>query len=199
MITDDLKNAPEMLDRRQAILNAAQKLIVAEGLEGFRIREVAQRAGIHHATLLHYFPNREAIISGVIGRIVAQFGDISPPSSLHNTLPSREALHAHFQHVLTLMHTHPDNFVALQELFLRARRDDAIRQVFAHVDVRWHTYLSDLLRAGVAQGAFRADLDPQIAATLIMSAFKGLSMHADPDVAESQQVINQIERWIVGS
>ena len=31
-------------------------LIVEKGFEGLRVREVAEHAGIHHATLLHYFP-----------------------------------------------------------------------------------------------------------------------------------------------
>ena len=59
-------------NRRQQILNAAQELIVTEGLEGFRIREVAQRAGMHHASLLYYFPNREALVRGIVERIVQQ-------------------------------------------------------------------------------------------------------------------------------
>ena len=195
VIREELEN----LDRRRTILNAGQALIVAEGLEGFRIREVAQRAGMHHATLLHYYPNREALINGVIRRIVDLFGDISLPGSSRDALSPREALHADFQHVLAQMQAHPDNFIVLQELFLRSRRDEAICRMFATVDKHWHAYLSALLQAGVAQGSFRADLDTQVAATLIMTSFKGLSMHTRPNVTEAQQVIDQIEQWIIGS
>lgn len=111
-------------DRRQIILKAAQDLIVRQGLEGFRIREVADRAGMHHASLLHYFPSREALVRDVVERIVAQLDSIPTASSSETQLAPREALHAHFQHVLSEMQTHPEAFIALNELFLRAMRDD---------------------------------------------------------------------------
>lgn len=184
-------------ERRQMILNAAQDLIVQQGLEGFRIREVADRAGMHHASLLHYFPNREALVRGVVERIVAQLDRVPAASSTETQLAPRDALHAHFQHVLSEMLTHPEAFIALNELFLRAMRDDEIRRVLASTDLSWHEFLVPLLTEGMQQGVFRADIEPEAVAVIITSFFKGLSTQLNHSQEQVHRAVQQLERWII--
>lgn len=185
-------------DRRQVILDAAQALIVEAGLEGFRIREVAQRAGMHHASLLHYFPNREALIRGVVLRIVDTLDRVPTPGSSDVALPPRAALHTHFQHVLRQIQTYPERFIVLNELALRARRDPESAQVLTEIDASWLSYLLPLLEAGRTHGAFRPDLDVEATAWLITSCFKGLSTHAHISSEHWQRTLAQLERWIIG-
>jgi AcrR family transcriptional regulator len=184
-------------DRRQLILNAAQNLIVQQGLEGFRIREVAERAGMHHASLLHYFPNREALIRGVIERIVAQLDRVPAPGSAASLMAPQEALHAHFQHVLAEMQHHPEAFIALNELFLRAMRDSEVREIMATTDLSWHEFLVPLLRQGVQQEVFRSDIEPEAVAILITGFFKGLSTQLNHSQEQLQQAVAQLEKWII--
>lgn len=201
MVHEPVPSAPvtparESEDRRQLILDAAQALIVEGGLEGFRIREVAQRAGMHHASLLHYFPNREALIRGVVARIVVGLDRVPAPGSSAAALPPREALHAHFQHVLGQIRAYPERFVVLNELILRARRDADSAQVLTEIDASWRGYLAPLLEAGRTAGVFRADLDPEMTALLITSCFKGLSEQPTLSEADWQRAVAQLERWV---
>jgi AcrR family transcriptional regulator len=189
---------PEGTDRRQQILHAAQDLIVKEGLEGFRIREVAERAGMHHASLLHYFPNREALVRGIVDRIVAQLDRVPAMNTVLARSP-RDVLHAHFEHILTQMQAHPDMFVALNELFVRAVRDEDVRRVLSATDASWQGFLLPLLSAGQAAGAFRADIEPGAAALLITSFFKGLSMQLDLPQEQLHAAVDQLEQWITRS
>jgi AcrR family transcriptional regulator len=183
-------------DRRQQILDAAQNLIVQEGLEGFRIREVAERAGMHHASLLHYFPNRESLVRGIVDRIVASLERVPSPDTIASLSP-RDTLHVHFQHVLAQMQTNPDMFVALNELFLRAVRDDEVRRVLSATDVSWHGFLIPLLKNGMQQGVFRADIAPEAAAVIVTSFFKGLSIQLNLSHQQLQDAVHQLEQWIV--
>lgn len=189
-------NREESETRRQFILDAAQDLIVEVGLEGFRIREVAERSGMHHASMLHYFPNREALLGGVVERIVSHLDRVPLADPETGLAAPGDALHAHFKHVLAQMQAHPGRFVVLNELFVRAVRDDEVRRVLAATDASWRQFLVPLLTAGVAQGVFRADLDPEAAAVIIASFFKGLGLHLGLAPTQLQQAASQLEQWI---
>lgn len=182
--------------RQRAILDAAQDLISTEGLEGLRIREVAQRAGMHHASLLHYYGTREALVQGVVARIVAQLDRVPAPAHPGETPSSAAALHAYFGHVLAQMQAHPEQFIVLNELFGRAKRDAAIRAVLVATEASWQGYLVPLLEAGVGDGSFRADLDPPTVASIITNCLTGLSLQLTGDRDQAARVVAQLERWI---
>lgn len=53
---------------RAAILDAAEKRLVASGPAGIRLQEVAGDVGVSHPTVLHHFGSREALVQAVIER-----------------------------------------------------------------------------------------------------------------------------------
>ena len=53
-------------DRKTELVEIAYRLIAQNGLEGFRIRQVAAEAGIDNGTLHYHFPSKEALIHGVV-------------------------------------------------------------------------------------------------------------------------------------
>lgn len=69
---------------------------------------------------------------------------IPAPGSSEAALPPRAALQAHFHHVLNLVQTHPQHFVVLNELVLRAPRDPEAARVLAEIDSGWRDYLVPL-------------------------------------------------------
>lgn len=196
MPTSETVSSPNGESRTQSIVQAAYNLIVEKGFEGFRIRDVAERAGIHHATLLHYFPTKEALIQGVVGGMVSRLDQVLVTGP--GALPARAALHTHFAHVLAQMRDVPEQFAVFNELFLRANRDSTLREVLRTTDENWHGLLVSLLERGVAEGAFRRDLDPQAAATVVMCTFKGFAFDLTLTAQRSQQTVAQLERWITG-
>ena len=56
-----------------------------------------------------------------------------------------------------------------------------------------------LLRAGIQQGEFRADLDPEIGASILMTFILGLGTSLFmPVPGGAEQMIQHIERWLTG-
>ena len=55
-----IRRTPE--DARRLILDAAEKVMAAEGPAGLRLADVARTAGVSHPTVLHHFGNREGLI-----------------------------------------------------------------------------------------------------------------------------------------
>jgi AcrR family transcriptional regulator len=50
------------------ILEAAARILEAHGFEGFNTNAVAERAGVSIGSLYQYFPNKDALLSGLIER-----------------------------------------------------------------------------------------------------------------------------------
>ncbi|MDB4991754.1 MAG: Transcriptional regulator, TetR family protein [Myxococcaceae bacterium] len=57
-------------DARTAILDAAERRLVASGPKGIRLQDVAADVGISHPTVLHHFGSRERLVDEVLKRRV---------------------------------------------------------------------------------------------------------------------------------
>ena len=53
-------------DRKSVLVEIAYRLIAQNGLEGFRIRQVAAEARMDNGTMHYHFPSKEALILGVV-------------------------------------------------------------------------------------------------------------------------------------
>ncbi len=58
---------------REAILRAADRVVVEGGVSGMSLEAVAREAGVSKGGLLYHFPSKEALISGMIGRLIDGF------------------------------------------------------------------------------------------------------------------------------
>jgi AcrR family transcriptional regulator len=57
-------------EARAAILDAAEKRLVAAGPQGIRLQEVAADVGVSHPTVLHHFGSREKLVEAVVARAI---------------------------------------------------------------------------------------------------------------------------------
>jgi len=57
----------------EAILRAADRVVAGGGVSGLTLEAVAREAGVSKGGLLYHFPSKEALISGMIGRLVEGF------------------------------------------------------------------------------------------------------------------------------
>ncbi|HEX8792889.1 MAG TPA: TetR/AcrR family transcriptional regulator [Polyangiaceae bacterium] len=55
-------------EARAAILDAAERRLVASGPTAIRLQEVAAEVGVSHPTVLHHFGSREALVEAVVAR-----------------------------------------------------------------------------------------------------------------------------------
>lgn len=64
--------------RRLEICQAAETLFVNQGYEAVVMDDIAQACGLARTTLYEYFPNKEALLTGLIERVVSQAPDLPP-------------------------------------------------------------------------------------------------------------------------
>lgn len=192
---------PTGADRRNQLIMVAYQLIAEKGFEGLRTREVAERVGLNHATLHYHFPTKEDLIRGVVEYLIQQFSASHTPQYLAEYSPI-ELVRAEFAHINQLNET-PEMIIVLSELSLRALRDPAIAKLLNEMDKGWRSYLSNIVGNGVQQGMYRADLDVELSATVIMTMIKGIRSET---LGKSQQEIErisgpllvQLDRWLTG-
>ncbi len=110
-----------MADRRQEILDAALALADADGLDAVSMRAVAQRVGVTAMALYPHFSGKDALLDGLIGRVLADLA-LPDPSA-----PWQERLSQLAHAVRALAHRHP---AVVPLLFSRpAVTADAVRVI----------------------------------------------------------------------
>ena len=165
---------------------------------------MAAEAGINHATLLYYYPTKEALIQGVVDLLIQEFQTSRVPRPDGAALTPLMELRLEFDDLRFRFREMPEMMTVLGELFGRARRDPALAQILQQLDDGWRGYLVSILVRGVQAGVFRPGLDLVTTATAIMVQLKGVGLqalaHSDP--AETDRVAAltcaQIEHWLTG-
>lgn len=182
-------------DRRDAIARAARALIVEKGVEGLRTRDIADRVGINIATLHYHVPTKEALIELVADSLRHDFvqQSIDRPRS---HLTARERLDLEFDDFREMALDQPGTMQVFSELIERARRDERIADAILPMKRHWKQMLQAMLTEGVADGDYRADLDTEAFALIIMASFIGFCRNPKNGPPEIERLIGELQRAI---
>ncbi|MDX2139138.1 MAG: TetR/AcrR family transcriptional regulator [Chloroflexota bacterium] len=180
-------------NRRREIISATIALIAQKGMEGLRIRDIAETVGINNATLHYYFKTKEMLIEGVVNTIVHELVSTRSPGATQPTNP-REELEAHLSDILYQIRHTPQRFVVLGELLMRSHHEQAVHAILKSTDKAWHSFLVDIIKRGVSTGDFNKDIDASSVGHLIMMLLKGSTLQLDASPDEIEAVIAQVNQ-----
>jgi AcrR family transcriptional regulator len=152
---------------REALLNAAIKVVARGGLRGLTYRSVAQEAGVTHGLVVHYFGSRDALIAATLEHSITASLDISYLESGAET-PTVGGFAAG---VPSMVEDDPDLQVFQYEMLLESRRRPELQP---HVKAVYDQYFEatgrelDRMLPGRASLAMRR---------LVFAALDGLVLH----------------------
>lgn len=176
-------------NRRDELVRAAFGRIAVDGLEGLRLRQVADAVGIDHSTLHHHVATKQDLVEGVVEYATRQF---------HTTMPADPdpvvQLRGHLDALGTLMADRPELFTVTAELDLRARRDPAVRESLDRFEAGWRHALTALLTRGADAGSWTPAVDLASTAEMIIATVKGVRLV--PQVADT--VFAQLVSMLTG-
>ena len=186
-------------DRKAKLVEIAYRLIAQNGLEGFRIRQVAAEAGIDNGTLHYHFPSKDALILGVVDYLIEDLRN--------NRAVSKEAeqtaldeLHMEFEDISLRLRRTPEQFIILGDMAVRSWRDPVVAKMFRKLDDGWRVHLVALLERGVRQGIFRKNLNLPLCARTIMVALRGIGYQARLSPRKVDELLSELaaqtEHWI---
>ena len=166
----------ERTARREAILDAAQELIAAQGYYALRMDAVAEAVELSKGTLYLYFENKDALCAAVATRLIDTFLPFLDEAlaEAENGLDSiRALLHAYYD--FTQDHPHHFRF-ALAWLSAGGRMDDSTESFQTYRGRVGHmlSLVASCLQRGKQDGSIRADIDPLPQAMQIWTSFLGV-------------------------
>jgi AcrR family transcriptional regulator len=160
--------------RRTELVQAAYELIAESGLEELRTRDIAAKVGINISTLHYYFDTKESLIAAVVDHMTELFRTVRAP--LAEGATALEELRHLFATQLYRRRLYPGLEVVVQEMMLRARRDEKVRARLELMLLGWNGYVESVIARGVREGDFARDTDAKVAAAVFTSFSIGTNL-----------------------
>ncbi|MBW2230008.1 MAG: TetR/AcrR family transcriptional regulator [Deltaproteobacteria bacterium] len=172
------------IQKRRRILAAAREVCSEKGFEATRMDEIASRAGVSKGTLYNFFPSKEDLFVDTVLSSYQDFDGLLPAVEDASAEPVRriealaESLAGGFDQISQQIQlAHQAWSVVLRSPGARDRLFGTLREIYAG----YTEGLADILRAGIASGDFRTDLDVEVVTATWIATFDGLLYRAGFD------------------
>ncbi|CCD96120.1 putative transcriptional regulator, TetR family protein [Bradyrhizobium sp. ORS 375] len=163
---------PNSDGRREQIIDAALKVMIAEGVYRATTRKIAEAAGVNVATLHYHFHDKEEILFKVMELLVANYR-----ATLANQFAAPQKLHDRIADLLRFIWSEiekaPGEQLALQEMTLYVLRHPHAEHMAREKDREFLSLYADSLRMATD---VRPEDEPQIMelANFIYTSFVGM-------------------------
>jgi TetR/AcrR family transcriptional regulator, fatty acid metabolism regulator protein len=155
-------------ERRQQILDAAIRAFAKRGYHACRVSDIAEEAGVAYGLVYHYFESKEAVLEAVFRQMWGMMLTAIDAVIASEESP-REQLRKTAAIVLRSWRDYPDVVRVLVREVTRsgAQLQREIKELGLAFDA-----LEGIVERGQAQGTFRTDVDPRLAAWIVYGALE---------------------------
>ncbi len=162
------------LERRQQILDAAEKVFAERGLSGARMDDIVQASGLSKGALYWYYKSKDSVILALMERILDR--ELAQATKLVSSpAPASDRLN-------TLMHMALSEIAGLgrllplaYEFLAMASRRKAVRNAMAHYYEQYASLLGEIIQQGIEAGEF-IEMDVEQAALTVIAIVEGLAL-----------------------
>ena len=153
--------------RKEAILQGAERVFAEKGFREATISEVARRSGVSEATIYDYFASKEEILF-TIPLETTRRGKEKLEEYLTYIRSASDRLRAIIHNYLDFYEKHPD-YAAVALLILK--QNPRFLETEAYRIIReWSRTILRVVEQGTASGEFRPGADPYVTRTMILGA-----------------------------
>lgn len=180
--------------RRREVIDAAFRLVVAEGMEGPSLRKVAEESGINIGSVRHYFDGHEDLLAAAAYEAGERMGRrlaAHPVETLRGLRGDAavDALAALVEEVLPLDEERREEAIVVVEFVMASRTRPVFRTMSETMAADLHAVLREALEmlgvptgpampTGAAESAGAPGSDADVAAAQISALVGGLTMDA---------------------
>ena len=179
-------------ETRSRILDAAIDLFAHEGYDASGVAQICQAAGVSKGAFYHHFPSKQslflAILEDWLTGIDAQLfssailsGDV--PASIQDMAET----------LGFVLNEASGRLPIFMEFMVQASRDKAVWDSAIQPYRRYQDRFADLIASGQESGSIRENVDPRIAARVLVSLAVGILLQAvvDPESANWDRVTRE--------
>ncbi|MCJ7824461.1 MAG: TetR/AcrR family transcriptional regulator [Anaerolineales bacterium] len=160
--------------RRRQILDAAEIVFAARGIEKTRMDDIVHESGLSKGALYWYFKSKDAIISAMLDRVF--ISEMREAEALVDAqAPSSERLKTFVAYAVLEYKRFEKLLPLAYEFFAIAARSKAVRETIAGYFKRYTSLLARIIQQGVDNHEFRA-CDPEAVAISVIGMYEGVAM-----------------------
>lgn len=183
------------------MIAAALQILSASGYQGMRFEDVAERADIAKATLYHYFPSKDALVSAALEKLTADvlssLGEALDATAGRSAAERLRALIAEQLHVLTVRYPEVGKLFSFPASW-PAEHGEAIKTMRRRHD----RIFREVIDRGIASGEFDCP-HPSVALHCLHGVLNHASIWLRPDVDADRRtsvaVVDEAMRLFVGT
>lgn len=188
-------------ERRDRILDVAERIIATDGVDGMTMESVAKAADVAVGTPYLHFKNKNALCVAVLARLLRQVGTAEMEQAARCETGSEKLL-ACRKAISDFIKKCPEKWKAMRELRQHIDYSDAGDENTAGLLELYNQYVlrvAGFYREAIKEGTVRPDVDPEVAALFVYQALI-LSVDIPPYIKMALKM-NGItpERWLEGT
>jgi AcrR family transcriptional regulator len=175
--------------RKPQIVAAAAEVLYERGLFDTRIGDIAERAGTSSPTILYYFESKDRLLEEAVEYADRGFYERLADGQDRAGSPGERLVDLIEQ--TSLGPGGLNDYTLWMEIWVRARRDEAVRRTYVELDRRQRALIAEIVREGQHEGEFDAAADPNDFAVVLSGLLDGLGVQVtlgQPDVTPERMV-----------
>jgi len=183
--------------RRAQILDAAFDSIAERSLEGTRMRNIAEAAGVSQPSLHYYFNTKDKLIVALLDRLLAEFR-----AEREEQLAAAEGplarLRVMLAHQKQFIMENSDTFEVYYDFWVQATKRPSVGDKVRQMNSGWRAVIREVLEEGVKTAVFRADR-VKMAPAILVSILQGAALQyiLDPEDFDLDLYFEQAEQYLV--
>jgi AcrR family transcriptional regulator len=159
-------------ERREKIVVTAINLIATRGFFAISFQMIADECGISQSAVLYHFKNRDELYEAVLQQLVRHNHE-EVSAMMRPEDGAADRLRKHFWGNIAWAMKYPSEGQTLLLLYYLASYDPHFSVVYASMLQKARARIREHLLAGMREGAFRRDIDPDRAAETLHDALLG--------------------------
>lgn len=175
--------------RKPQIVAAAAEVLYERGLFDTRIGDIAQRAGTSSPTILYYFESKDRLLEEAVEYADRGFYERLSDGQDRAGSPGERLIDLIEQ--TSLGPGGLNDYTLWMEIWVRARRNESVRNTYVELDRRQRALIAQIVREGQADGEFDSAADPDDFAVVLSGLLDGLGVQVtlgQPDVTPERMV-----------
>ena len=176
-------------DTRSKILHTALELFSKNGYDATSVAEICLKSEVSKGAFYHHFPSKQdlflALMAGWLGELDGMLqAQAESATDIPQAIENMAGVSGNVFDALE------GGFPILLEFWTQAKRQPEIWKRAVEPYRSYLFYFAEVIRIGKSQDAFAEDLDPKLAARMLMGVAMGLLLQAsfDPEGADWQEV-----------
>lgn len=174
--------SPKIVDKelkRESILRAAMKVFAQQGVNDFKMIQIAEAAGVGKGTIYEYFPSKEALVIGSIALFFDDFARFVEQRSQADADPA-EQIRTLVAAVCEFYIGQKDRLETIFHIWGAGVADPRRKEFIAEMNESYREtrdHLATGIEVGVQQGLFKL-VEPRLTASMILALLDGLLFQA---------------------